>query len=41
MSKLSLSHAWEETKAILARDGNLLGTVALALVVLPQAVYAA
>jgi hypothetical protein len=38
MSKLSLSHAWEETKAILARDGNLLGTVALALILLPEAI---
>ncbi|HEX6072132.1 MAG TPA: hypothetical protein VFY95_03910 [Sphingomicrobium sp.] len=41
MTNLSLSHAWDETKAILARDGNLLGTVALALVVLPQAIYGA
>lgn len=41
MTKLSLSQAWDETKAILARDGNLLGTVALAMVVLPQAIYGA
>jgi hypothetical protein len=35
MSKLSLSLAWDETKAILARDGQLFGAVALALFVLP------
>jgi len=38
MSKLSISKAWEETKAILARDGKLIGTVALALVALPAAI---
>jgi len=41
MTKLSLSLAWDETKAIIGRDGNLLGTVALALVVLPQAIFGA
>jgi len=35
MPKLSISQAWEETRAILARDGKLIGTVALALFVLP------
>lgn len=35
MSKLSLSRAWEESTAVLARDGRLFGAVALALFVLP------
>lgn len=35
MSKLSLSRAWEETTAVLARDGRLFLAVALALFVLP------
>ena len=35
MAKVSISRAWEETKAIIARDGKLLTTVALALFVLP------
>ena len=35
MSKLSLSRAWEETTAVLARDGRLFAAVALALFVLP------
>ena len=35
MSKLSISRAWEESKAVLASDGKLIGTVALALFVLP------
>jgi hypothetical protein len=35
MSKLSLSRAWEETTAVLAREGHLLLPVALALFVLP------
>lgn len=38
MRSLSISAAWEETRAILARDGGLLMTVALALVALPSAV---
>jgi hypothetical protein len=38
MHKLSLSQAWEETKAIAAHDGRLLGSVALALIALPTAV---
>jgi hypothetical protein len=38
MTKVSLSTAWEETKAIIARDGKLLATVALALFVLPGAI---
>lgn len=35
MAKLSISKAWDETKAVVARDGGLLTTVALALFVLP------
>jgi hypothetical protein len=35
MSKLSLSRAWEDTTAILARDGRLFLPVALALFALP------
>ena len=38
MHKLSISRAWDETKAIFARDGRLLVAVALALVVLPMVV---
>jgi hypothetical protein len=38
MRGLSISAAWEESKAIFARDGRLLVTVALALVALPSAV---
>ncbi|GAA4027534.1 hypothetical protein GCM10022281_02770 [Sphingomonas rosea] len=33
--KLSIGKAWDETKAIVARDGNALVTIALALLVLP------
>ena len=40
MSRLSISAAWDETKAILVREGRLLATVALALIVLPQTVFA-
>lgn len=35
MTRLSISRAWEETRAVLAADGKLIGTVALALFVLP------
>ena len=35
MSALSISNAWEETKSLLARDGRLFASVALALIVLP------
>ena len=35
MAKLSISQAWEESRAILARDGKLISTVALAMFVLP------
>lgn len=38
MSRLSLSTAWDESKAIFARDGALLFAVALALLVLPEIV---
>jgi hypothetical protein len=41
MRNLSISSAWEETKAILARDGRLFLSVALALVALPAAVTGA
>jgi hypothetical protein len=35
MAKLSISQAWEETRAVLAQDGKLILTVALAMIVLP------
>lgn len=35
MTKLSISRAWDESRVVLARDGKLIGTVALALFVLP------
>lgn len=38
MAALSISRAWDETKAIFSRDGRLLIAVALALVVLPMVV---
>jgi hypothetical protein len=38
MRKLSISQAWDETRAILARDGRLFVSVALALIVLPQTI---
>lgn len=38
MRALSISSAWEETKALLGRDGRLFASVALALIVLPAAV---
>jgi hypothetical protein len=38
MAGLSLSKAWEDTREIFARDGGLLTAVALALLVLPEAV---
>jgi hypothetical protein len=40
MRRVSISAAWDETKAIIARDGKLLAAVALALVALPQAIMA-
>jgi hypothetical protein len=40
MRQLSISEAWEQTKAIVAREGKLLAAVALALIVLPQVVLA-
>lgn len=36
MASLSISRAWDETKAVLARDGRLISTVAMALLFLPQ-----
>ena len=38
MGRLSISTAWDESKAILAHDGRLFVTVALALVALPSAI---
>lgn len=38
MGKFSISAAWEETKGLLARDGRLFASVALALIVLPAVV---
>jgi hypothetical protein len=35
MANLSISAAWDETKAVLAREGKLLASVALALIALP------
>jgi hypothetical protein len=35
VAKLSISQAWDESRAVLGRDGKLIGTVALALFVLP------
>jgi glycerophosphoryl diester phosphodiesterase family protein len=40
MRRLSLSRAWDETRDILARDGRLYVSVALALVVLPSVINA-
>jgi hypothetical protein len=40
MSSLSISAAWDQTRDIIARDGKLLVTVALALIVLPETVFA-
>jgi len=38
MAALSISKAWEESKAILAHDGRLIAAVALALMALPTAI---
>lgn len=38
MAKLSISQAWDETRAVLAGDGKLISSVALALLVLPGVV---
>lgn len=40
MAKLSISKAWDETRDVLRRDGKLITSVALALIVLPQAIAA-
>lgn len=40
MSSLSISAAWDETRSILVRDGQLFAAVALALIVLPEVVFA-
>jgi hypothetical protein len=41
MRRLSISKAWDDTKAIMSRDGRLIGATALALVVLPQTIFGA
>jgi hypothetical protein len=38
MSALSISSAWDDTRKLLARDGRLFASVALALIVLPAAI---
>jgi Membrane domain of glycerophosphoryl diester phosphodiesterase len=38
VAKLSLSRAWDETREVIARDGKLIATVALALFFLPGVV---
>lgn len=38
MRALSISRAWDEAKLIMVRDGRLLASVCLALIVLPEAV---
>jgi hypothetical protein len=40
VKKLSISTAWDETRQVLARDGKLFTSVALALIVLPATVLA-
>jgi hypothetical protein len=41
VAKLSISQAWDESRAVLAHDGKLIATVALALIVLPAAILGA
>lgn len=41
MARLSISKAWDETKAVFAHDRRLIVAVALALIVLPQTVFGA
>ncbi len=38
MKAISISAAWDETRALLARDGKLFASVALALIVLPAVI---
>ena len=38
MAQLSISKAWEDTRGVLASDGRLLASVALALIALPTAI---
>ena len=40
MRKMSISRAWDETREMLRRDGSLIATVALALMVLPGTISA-
>src|SRR5688572_2420994 len=37
MSSLSIGKAWDEARHILARDGRLLTSISLALILVPQA----
>jgi len=38
VAKLSISQAWDESRAVLAHDGSLLASVALAMIALPQTI---
>jgi hypothetical protein len=38
VSRFSISTAWDETRGVFARDGKLISSVALALILLPQTV---
>lgn len=38
MSRVSISRAWDETKAVIGRDGRLLAAVSLALIALPSTI---
>lgn len=38
VAKLSISQAWDESRAVLARDGKLFASLGLALIVLPQTI---
>lgn len=40
MAKASISRAWDDSRAVFARDGKLLFSVALALVLLPTVLFA-
>jgi hypothetical protein len=38
MAKLSISKAWDETRDVLSKDSRLMASIALALILLPQAI---
>src|SRR5262249_54460317 len=38
MTNLSISKAWDETREVIAHDGRLIVSVALALILLPEAI---